>query len=124
MTELRNEVLERAIANGNENKEIEPRLIRAYEKSKYLKHNYIDLYDGICRIEDFERLKKNLEDCGIEELTISDTSCWLMEFLDDMQKIGYKVDRMIKISTGDRDYDEEKEEIFMKEKNAIVIRRF
>lgn len=47
-----------------------------------------------------------------------------MEFLEDMRKIGYKVDRMIKISTGDRDYDEEKDEIFMKEKNAIVIRKF
>lgn len=124
MTELRYEALERAIANGNKNEEFEPRLIRAYENSKHLKHDYIDLYDAICRIEDFERLKKNLEDCGIEELTISNTTCWLMEFLEDMQKIGYKVDRMIKISTGDRDYDEEKDEIFMKEKNAIVIRRF
>ena len=61
MTELRYEALERAIENGNKDEEFEPRLLRAYENSKHLKHDYIDLYDAICRIEDFERLKKTLK---------------------------------------------------------------
>ena len=120
---IKNQKLEDIMNNEERQQGYEPRLIKAYEYSKRKKLERLDFDEGTCRIEDFKRLSQNMDDLEIDEFTISDRSIYLIEILKDLESVGFKMEKVIEIPTGNKGYNEETDEEYTITKPALLIKR-
>ena len=120
---IKNQKLENIMNNEERQQGYEPRLIKAYEYSKRKKLEMLDFDEGTCRIEDFEKLSQNMNDLEINEFTISDRSIYLIEILKDLESVGFKMEKVIEIPTGNKGYNEETDEEYTITKPALLIKR-
>lgn len=90
------------VAAGSDliNQNINPALYRAYFTSKHNNNDFID-FDWCFDFEkkDVQNIANNCKKYGVNEFTISDSSCNLIEILALFEKNGYYIKGMTSVKT-------------------------
>ena len=92
------------IRDFEDNKEINSSICWNYEKSKKSGNAMLDFSDTVWARE-IPEIAKTLRSAGVQEFTISQQSCNLLENMAAFTKCGFKVSGVVEVKSAYQDWD-------------------